>query len=259
MNTALTTLNGHEELSEMDQMILSEMESDEHAYDFVATRIRMPSGGVNAFTTAGGDILQPPLVGIVAISQKARAYWPDLGTGSPPLCSSIDGIHGWMAGEPDEEQLAVAKAARVKHPAFSDESDEAGPYACTSCPLAQWQSAPEGGRGQACKTLRRLVLLLDDFRMPVLLTLPPTSVRIWDNYCSGLASRSSAYFAVRTRFDLDRVKNAAGIDYAVVKVSVAGRIEESTQLEAVIEIRKQYADLVRSMEVTATEYQATQS
>lgn len=255
MKTAMTVLNGHEELSELDRMILAETENDEHAYDFIATKIRLPSGGVNAFTTTDGEVLSPPLIGIAAVSQKARAYWPTVGTGSAPLCSSADGVTGWLHPEPEAEQMKAADAAPFTHPGIVDDA-EPSPYRCAACPLSQWGSASDGGRGQACKTLRRLVLLLDGFRMPALLTLPPTSVRAWDAYCSGLASRNSAYFAVQTRFELEKVRNGAGVDYAVVKLSAAGSIEDRDKLEAVISLRRQYADLVRQMEIETGEYYA---
>lgn len=260
MQTAIQKLQaGSIELSDLERAILEESQADDAAFDFVAQRIKMPSGGGLFFTLDDEPIKS--FTAVVALSQKARAWWPGEGTGQPPLCSSPDGAHGWLPAEPPVSQLKEADALSVSHPGLRGEPIENGPYECRLCPLAQFGSAPKskGGRGQACKSLRRLVLLVDGYTMPVLFTLPPTSIKAWDRYCSGLQNRRSAYFAVKTKFSLDKMSNAAGIEYAVVNVAVADAIDEPATFAAVREIRNEYRALIGDLPIEAVEYEVTES
>lgn len=256
MSNALTLLsNGKAELTPLQEAILAEMEADAgNAYDYVPTRIKFPSGGLMAFPTNDGDIIKPPFTAIVAVAQKARAFWPGKETlGLPPLCSSPDGVHGMFNTE-DKEQVQAALHLPFQHPALSMLDPEAakGPHVCAVCEMAQWGSG--SGRGQACKYLRRLVLVVEGWSMPAIITLPPTSVKVWDNYASARArERGQAYFTCWTKFDLDPATATGGSKYAVLKASVAKPLTDD-ETRAVIDIRRQYSDLVRSLGIDADDY-----
>ena len=59
------------------------------AYDYIPTRLKFPSGGMMAFAIDDTDTIKPPVKAIIAVSQKARAFWPAKDTaGQSPLCSS---------------------------------------------------------------------------------------------------------------------------------------------------------------------------
>lgn len=258
-NTSLMSLSRQPaQLTETQAAVLAEMqrEDERRAYQFMPPRIRMPSGGVDTFII-DGDTMKPGFDAIIAISQMARAYWPSkAANGLPPLCASADSAVGWLNDSPDKEQLRAALSATSRHPGLSSlETGHAGPYACDRCPLSGWGSATDGGRGQACKALRRLVLLIDGWTTPAIMTLPPTSAKTWDLYASSRArTPGQSYFTVRTRFDLERKSNAAGIQYSVIKLSVAAPLTDA-ETAAVLGIRAQYADLVRSMEIEPAEYE----
>jgi hypothetical protein len=232
-------------------------EDERRAFQYIPPRIKLPSGGLDVFITGDGDTLKPGFDAIIAVSQMARAYWPiKSANGLPPLCSSADSAVGWLAMSPDKEQVRAALSATGRHPGLMNlDADHTGPYACDRCPLSGWATAPDGGRGQACKALRRLVLLIDGWTTPAILTLPPTSCKAWDLYASSRArTPGQSYFTVRTRFDLERKSNAAGTQYSVVKLSVSAPLTEA-ETAAVLGIREQYADLVRSMEIEPAEYE----
>lgn len=66
---------------------------------------------------------------------------------------------------------------------------------CAECPMFKWGSDPKGGKGKACKSKRRLVLIpanaLEDGvekAEMAQLTLPVTSVKNWGNYVNRLAA-----------------------------------------------------------------------
>lgn len=254
MTNALMTLSGSNELTPLQAAILAEMEEEKTAFDYIPTRIKFPSGGISAFSTNDGDILKPPFSAIVAVSQKARAWWPGKDTqGMPPLCASPDGVAGYF-NIADQDQQKVAAAMPVRHPALTMLSGAEGPHACPSCPLGQWGSGD--GRGQACKSLIRLILLVEGWSMPAIMTIPPTSVKPWNAYASARQrERGQAYFTAWTRFELDMATNTAGIKYGIVKLSVAKPLTEA-EVMAVMDVRRQYAQLVRSMGITSEDYEA---
>ena len=251
-SNALMALNGSAELTELEQQILAEIDSEETAFDYIPTRIKFPSGGMAAFSTNDGDILKPPFTAIVAVSQKARAWWPMKDTqGTPPLCASPDGVNGYF-NIADQEQQRAAAAMPIRHPAINMMNGAAGPHTCATCPLAQWGSGE--GRGQACKSLVRLILLVEGWSMPAIMTVPPTSVKLWNAYASARQrEKGQAYFTAWTKFELDMATNGAGIKYGVLKLSIAKPLT-ADEVKSVFEVRRQYAELVRAMGITSEDY-----
>ncbi len=118
--------------------------------------------------------------------------------------------------------------------------------------MAQWGSG--NGRGQACKSLRRLIVLVEGWTMPAIMTLPPTSIKAFDTYASACArTRGGAYFTNWTRIELAQESNGAGIKFSVAKFNVEKPLSQA-ELAAVIDIRHQYAELVRSLNIVADDY-----
>ena len=90
--------------------------------------------------------------------------------------------------------------------AISEVEDELDPHenssekqseSCFGCPKLEWKSAANGGRGKACKEIRRLALIAAaDLESPeriakaeiVLAKLPVTSVKNWSNYVNQLSA-----------------------------------------------------------------------
>lgn len=255
MSNALIALNGSTALTPLQEAILAEMDQEQNAFDYIPTRIKFPSGDVKAFVTNDGDMLKPPFTAIIAVAQKARAFWPGKDTaGQPPLCASPDGVQGLFNFEQDG-QAYDASLLPVQHPALAHQGAAMrGPWDCASCPLSQWGSG--GGRGQMCKSLRRLILLVEGWSMPAIMTVPPTSTKVFDLYASAAArERGCAYFTLRTKFSLDQAVSGSGVKYSVLKLDQGNKLEPD-QISAVIEIRKQYAALVRSMGIDAGDFEA---
>ncbi|MBX3050795.1 MAG: hypothetical protein KF753_04935 [Caldilineaceae bacterium] len=259
---ALATLSNTKtaiELSDVDRMLMEEAEQEEAAFDFIPPRLKIAPGGTNVFQTDEDDVLKT-FTGIILLSQKARAYWPGKGSGQAPLCSSFDGSHGVFSTTPLDEQIADAMKARKVHPGveLTIHQDASWPdfFDCRSCPMAQWGSNHQGGnpRGQACKALRRLVVKLDDWDIPALLTLPPTSIKVWDAYATSLVKYRKQYFAVRTKVTLEGAKSASGDPYSIAAFQVAGDLT-SDEKAAVLEVRRQYKSLIETLPMDADEYE----
>ncbi len=254
MTTAITKLQTGVQLTELELMIMEEAESEENAFDMIPTRITIAPGGINQFSSSDGETMKE-ITAIVAVSQKARAYWPGKGSDQSPLCTSPDGVHGNFALAPTKGQLQDAVNHRAVHPAirlYDEQREFPDFFDCASCPLAQWGSA-DAGNGQACKSMRRLVIFVDGWVAPALLTLPPTSVKAWDIYCSALKNKRSGYFAVRSKLSLEKAKSAGGDPYSIISVQVAGALTAS-EVQAVMELRRQFAEYVRELPIEAGDY-----
>ena len=259
MSNALAVISGNgAALTPMQAAVLAELEADKGgAYDYIPTRIKFPSGGMMAFSVDDTDTLKPPVKAIIAVSQKARAFWPAKDTaGQPPLCSSPDGVAGMFDAKSEQVKAALAYPPKYRHPglAIIDPDAARGPWDCLNCPLSLWESAGEGQRGKACKDLRRLVVLVEGWNMPAIMTLPPTSIRAFDTYSSAQArTQGNAYFTSWTRIELTQETNKAGIKFSVAKFSAEKPLSEA-ELAAVIDVRHQFGELVRSLNIVADDY-----
>lgn len=260
-DTALIALTGNgTALTEVEAAILAELADDQNAFIMQPPRIKIAPGGIGKFLF--GEETEKTVTGIVAISRIIRGYWPDSGTGAPPLCSSPDGQRGVFNANPSEAEYQAAMRAPKPHPgivALTENRPLPAAFGCAACPLNQWGSEHQrrggnGGKGKACKEMRRLLIFVEGTTVPALMTLPPTSIKAWDAYCSGLKARKGAYFAVRTRFELDKATAAGGETYNVVKVSMVGALA-AAEIAQVGELRRQYRELVEGMAVNAEEYE----
>lgn len=80
---------------------------------------------------------------------------------------------------------------------------------CVSCPQNRWGSgvSRDGmpSRGKACSNLRRLILKLAGVDFPVILNLPPTSVKSFNQYLKTLCTNVPPLpvSAIKTEFGFD--------------------------------------------------------
>ena len=110
-----------------------------------------------AFARADGSAVNE-VVGIIIKRQMVRRFYADTDPdNSPPDCFSDDYEHG--SAQSDD---VVAR--------FGLTVDD-----CLQCPLAQWGSDDDGGRGKRCKEYSHLYLFEEGQLLPTLLRLPPTS------------------------------------------------------------------------------------
>lgn len=244
------------DLTETQAAMLAEMDSEGDAgFDFHPIRLKFPTGGsTGMFMLSDGDALKAPVEMIVVAAQRARAYWPSKKTlGKPPLCSAPDGVTARF--DTASDQVKIALTAEVRHPALSIVDPEAakGPWQCNGCPLADWESVGNGGRGQACKAMRKLLVVVKGWSMPAVLTLPPTSIKAWDTFASAYRQKGKAYFGTWLSVSLESSTNGDGTTYAVINVKPSAALTDGEAAE-VMALRAQFVDLVRSMDLTSEDY-----
>jgi hypothetical protein len=159
---------------------------------FDLDRIGMPSGDMARFTVPTLD--EPDYLasfeGVIIAQRQNRSYWsdPQPRKGSQPDCFSDDGITGH--GNPGGS--------------------------CLDCQFAKWGS---DGSGQACKLTNPLFIVRPDDILPVMLNVPPSSLKPLQQYRLNLTKRRKEIDGVVTRFELEKATSQGGIDFYVIKLS----------------------------------------
>lgn len=149
-------------------------------------KVKIPSGGALQFEMPTGDPENPEytrfLQGVILYHHASGAYWPEgceYDDNTVPLCSTVDGKQGY--GTPGG--------------------------ACAACELNRYGAATDG-KGKACKNMRILYLLQDGDYIPLQLSLPPTSLRPFNDFMNAafVARRRPAWSSV-VQIGLKRVDN----------------------------------------------------
>lgn len=196
-------------------------------------RVKIPSGGGLAFELPGEDDEDTQsateLVGVILFHHPINAYWKEkfAGGNEKPDCSSYDGKTG-----------VIRETGECRD--------------CAACPYNQFGS---DGNGKACKNVHRVYMLREGNPVPIILSLPPTSLKYMRDYISKriLLKGMRSYHAV-TKITLKKEKSAAGITYSraaftfVEKLaadqiaSVAAMAEAIKQTGRNIDVDEDYAE-----------------
>ena len=200
--------------------------------------------------------------GIVVANVKANAYWHqsddianpillDLAENhnfKPPFCSSLDGITGSL-----EVQDAVCDGHAVK--CFGQCGTDKEP----KCFLNQFGTARSDngtpGDGKACKNGRRMVVFVEGFDLPFLLTLPPSSIIPFDTYITGLRSSKTPLYSVWTKFGLES-KTKGQQKWSVFSPGCPEKIDAELTVP-VYNIRKTYKGIVTT-EITDADFEVVE-
>lgn len=156
-------------------------------------RVKIPSGGGLAFELPGetDDDAESAteLIGVILDHNPMNSYWAEKFSGGneQPDCASTDGKIGMVTG---------TGATR----------------ACATCPYNQFGSA---GAGKACKNSHRVFLLREGNPVPLILTLPPTSIRYFRDYVGKrIILKGLRCWQVVTKVTLKKEKSRDGIVYS---------------------------------------------
>lgn len=156
-------------------------------------RVKIPGGGNLQFEIRSDDPDNPDyerkLVGVILYHHLANAYWPEgseYDDNVPPFCQSFDGKQGY--GEPGG--------------------------VCAACAFNQFGSTANGS-GKACKNMRQIYLLRSGEYLPLQLSLPPTSLRPFNDFMNlaFVARRRPSYSAI-VEIGLKRAESG-GYTYSV--------------------------------------------
>lgn len=185
-------------VASMDNNITQAMSEEMDGLQIDFDRVKIPTGGGLAFEVPGDDPDNPDmekeLIGVIVDHHPVNAYWENKfeGQNNPPSCSSMDGKQG-----------------------INSETGEI--RSCKTCPYNQFGSA-EDGRGKACKNMHRVYLLRNGEMFPILITLPPTSIKPLSNYIAKrVLAKAKRTTDVITKISLKKAQNSGGITYSQVQ------------------------------------------
>lgn len=176
-------------------------------------RVKIPSGGGLAFELPGeneDDTETAPQIDCVILDHHpVNAYWADqyAGGNEQPDCSSIDGKQG-----------VDRTTGEIK--------------SCENCQFNKFGS-DKNGTGKACKNVHRLYLLREGSPVPVLLALPPTSLKSMRDYVGKkILLKGMRCHQALTRITLKKEKNAGGITYSRAVFTFMDKLTPEQQKQA---------------------------
>ena len=167
--------------------------------------IKIPSGGGLVFEVPGDDPENPDtekvIRGIIVHHHAVNAWWKEAYTGgnAAPDCASLDGKLG--------VDMVTGETKR-----------------CDACPFNQFGSA-DNGNGKACKNGHRIYILREGEMLPLMISLPPTSLKALKDYLAKrLIMKGIRPVDVITEISLAKEKNADGISYSKCVFKKAGEL-----------------------------------
>ena len=168
-------------LAESLEMLQLAMQEECAGMEFSLDRVKIPAGGITSFEIPAGEETETvkELDCVILLSHPSNTYYREAykGSSNPPDCSSSDGIHG--VGDPGGD--------------------------CRLCPLNQFGTG--GGRAKACKNKRILYILRENEIFPLMLILPPGSLRSFSKYVQTVLTRGRRPHQVVTRITLKKTRH----------------------------------------------------
>jgi hypothetical protein len=151
------------------------------------TKLKVPAGGGQFWeveTTSGVDSFKALEFIVITANLKLRSWYrlspEEAGDGdSAPDCTSQDSVNG-------------------------------------SCQFAQWESDRNGGKGQDCAKRGRIVGFIPGTALPVILSVPRTSLKAFQKYALGLIGEGGHPSGVVTELVLTK-KQSGNNNYSVIE------------------------------------------
>ena len=175
------------------------------------------------FTLPDGESSTNPLsitiLDFVAYNSYYTAAW-NPNVRAKPAC--------WAIGKAIDE---LAPSEAVKTPQHTDSK---------TCPKGQFGSAPNGGKGKACKNIRRLLVVPGKFHEksePMTLDVSPTGLKAWNRYIDRLRKE----FAVVPLQVVTEVKFDPNQTYPTLQFDF---VERHANVELAMRLRNLYSDML---------------
>ena len=178
--------------------------------EFDLPRIKVnPGTALWLIPTLDGEETAQRIEGAVVFARDTRVYYESKDAGNtPPDCSSVDGVTG--VARPDVNAGG----------------------ACAQCPLAKWDSAQDGGGGQACKQVKNLFILRGDSMFPEIVSLPPTSLKAARQFFTRLTTQGIPYAKALIGIELEKAQNPQGKTYGKAVFRFVRRLTETEAARA---------------------------
>lgn len=192
------------------------------------TTVSVPSGGstVWQFEDVDGDVTTEELRGLMVYYGAAGTLWPSEEPGDAmPVLVTHDMKKAYRVGDDlgDIDPKILEKCR-----------NEDGSYDWLKLPYNQFGSSSKG-RGKRCKDQRMVCLLREGDTFPLLVRVPPASLKGVTKFVKKL---NVPFFQCVVAMTLSKEKNKAGQPYAEIRIRRVGVVDRETGLKA----KSLYAD-----------------
>lgn len=203
-------------------------------------RVKVPSSGATRWTIEEleGELLVDELVGLVVHYAAGGVLWPtnDPVEGTQPVLRTDDLITAYRIGDDlGDIDPEVIEKFRVDGGGYDWQAlaGEDGPFG--------WGSG-KGGRGKRAHEFKTIALLRESDILPILLNVPPTSIKPVSSFIKKLTGRAVPWYRSVIGLSLEEDKNDAGQKFSKIKTPrLVGTI---TREEAEL-ARKLYRDPIK--------------
>lgn len=193
-----TALANRAMFEEVTEAIMTNVGGTITEFDLPKIKLAKDAMGFTVPTLEGTE-LHKEIEGVIVYRQNVRSYWKAAfgsSAAAPPDCYSLDGVTG--KGTPGGD--------------------------CANCPFAQFGSDPKGGRGQACKSYMRVLIMRGENALPELVQIPPTSLSGMKRFLVQLAGKSTPYYAVGIKLTIQEQRDGGNV-YGEVVPKLVGRLK----------------------------------
>lgn len=199
--------------------------------------------------------------GVMLHRMMTRGWW--MKKIKRPICSSLDCKTGKVSLDPVLFGIAKSVFPDLRGYDFAllekmdtKEVEKILTRNCKGCPMDGWGTATgddgEGRKGKACKEMRRIYLFQKDAILPVKISLPPTSVNIWDDYISARLTNKITDLTAEAILRLIP-KESGGYTVAAVDPKLGPKLKPVDMLQF-SKLRQQFVSVWEKEEVTADDY-----
>ena len=185
---------------------------------FQLDKLSIPGGGSTAFMvqTLEGEVpMQEVEAIIVDVKPNQKVWWKETidkaSEGAQPDCKSMDGKTGFGINS-------------------LEESAEEGAHDCLKCHWNQFGSTRSGGtgKGKDCKDSTHLFFFQPGNALPTFLSVPPTSIPVFNAYYMALLNSRKHLHQVVTKIGLDSVRGGGGGSYSKLTMSFGRDLDEAS-------------------------------
>lgn len=186
--------------------IMESVASELDGLPITLDKVKIPAGGGLSFEVPGDDPDSPDsikeIIGVIVDHYPLNSYWPEKYNGQniAPDCYSTDSRNG--IGKPGGE--------------------------CAKCLFNKFGSGDDG-QSKACKNSHRLYILRSGELYPVVVTVPPTSLKPLSDYLAKrIVTKGLRSYGVVTKLTLKKATNSTGIVYSQVQFSLVEKLPIET-------------------------------
>lgn len=226
MSKDLAVVNSNFIIPSVSEDLMASMNEELNGLTLTLDKVKIPSGGTTSFEVPSDDPDSPDMVkeiaGVIVDHYPLNSYWMEKYTGQniAPNCYSTDNKVG--LGTPGGS--------------------------CGKCSYNQYGSADDGV-SKLCKNSHRLYILQSGELYPIVITVPPTSLKPLSDYLAKrIVTKGLKSYGVVTKLTLKKEANSTGIAYSQLQFSLVEKLPEE-QVQAMASFSKNIKGITRRDDV----------